>query len=149
MSHRQEAPSCVRKILNLIFSKAFEKLVLKKKLFRIVEKTNIFCFLINLPEFLKKIFIVYLTEIFVLVHFCLLFTFLSCQFFCRWDTVRCGKRWGNLKKLVISYFYFFDCWRLLIGSSAESINQKSPKFKKVCQKRQKYDLTNCFENNFT
>ena len=29
----------------------------------------------------QKKFIVYLTEIFVLVHFCLLFTFLSCQFF--------------------------------------------------------------------
>ena len=30
---------------------------------------------------------------------------------------------------------FFECWRLdLIGCSADSTNQKSPKFKKVCKK---------------
>ena len=46
----------MRKILNLIFSKAFEKLVLKKKLFRIVKKKKLFFFLINLPEFLKTNF---------------------------------------------------------------------------------------------
>ena len=41
---------------------------------------------------------------------------------------------------------FFKCWRLLIGCSSESTNQKSPKFLKNLPKRQIYDATSFFKN---
>ena len=42
----------------------------------------------------------------------------------------------NSSNHIFAFFLanFFECWRLLIGCSAESTNQKPPNFKKVHQK---------------
>ena len=96
----------------------------KKNCLELLKKWTIFVFWSTFQNCSKKFLYKYLTEFFFLVHFCLLFTFLSCQFFHRRDTARCGyKHLKNTKFrdkfLKVRRKFLKKFWGLKLSSKHE------------------------------